>query len=59
MAVFIALNSFGAEISSGTFSMLLSQPVSRDRIWRTKTLVLAAALFLGRLFVVLHFVFAL
>ena len=47
IAVFMALNSFGAEISSGTFSMLLEQPVSRHRIWRTKTLLLAAALFIG------------
>ena len=47
IAVFMALSSFGAEISSGTFSMLLSQPVSRRRIWRTKTLLLAAALFIG------------
>ena len=49
IAVFMALNSFGAEISSGTFSMLLAQPVSRQRIWRTKTLLLAAALFIGGL----------
>jgi len=47
IAVFMALSSFGAEISSGTFSMLLAQPVSRHRIWRTKTLLLAAALFMG------------
>ncbi len=47
LAVFIALNSFGAEISAGTFSMLLAQPISREVIWRTKTRVLAAALFLG------------
>jgi ABC-type Na+ efflux pump permease subunit len=47
IAVFIALNSFGAEISSGTFSMLLAQPISRHRIWRTKTLLLAAALLIG------------
>ncbi len=49
IAVFIALNSFGAEISSGTFSMLLAQPMSRHRIWRTKVLLLAAALFIGGL----------
>ena len=47
IAVFIALNSFGAEISSGTFSMLLAQPMSRQRIWRTKTLLLAATLLIG------------
>jgi ABC-type transport system involved in multi-copper enzyme maturation permease subunit len=47
VAVFTALNSFGAEISAGTFSMLLSQPVSRRRIWQTKTSLLAAALIIG------------
>ena len=44
IAVGMALNSFGAEINAGTFSMLLAQPVSRHRIWRTKALLLAAAL---------------
>jgi hypothetical protein len=47
IAVFMALNAFGAEISGGTFSMLLAQPVARAEIWRTKTRVLAAALLLG------------
>ena len=47
IAVFLALNSFGAEISAGTFSMLLAQPVSRQQIWRTKTSLLAAALIIG------------
>ncbi len=47
VAVFMALNSFGAEISAGTFPMLLAQPVSRHRIWWTKTSLLAAALFIG------------
>jgi hypothetical protein len=47
MAVLTALNSFGAEISGGTFSMLLAQPVSRQQIWRTKTRLLAIALFIG------------
>ncbi|HEY5345464.1 MAG TPA: ABC transporter permease [Verrucomicrobiae bacterium] len=50
IAVFMALNSFGVEISAGTFSMLLAQPVSRQRIWRTKTWPLAAALFIGGFF---------
>jgi ABC-type transport system involved in multi-copper enzyme maturation permease subunit/alpha-tubulin suppressor-like RCC1 family protein len=50
LAVFVALNSFGAEISAGTFSMLLAQPVSRRRIWRMKTGLLAAALVIGGLF---------
>jgi len=47
IAVFMALNSFGAEISAGTFSMLLAQPVSRNRIWKTKALLLAAAFLIG------------
>jgi hypothetical protein len=47
MAVYMALNSFGGEMSSGTFSMLLAQPISRRRIWRTKTLLLGTALFFG------------
>ncbi|HZL78386.1 MAG TPA: ABC transporter permease subunit [Candidatus Limnocylindrales bacterium] len=44
MAVMLALNSFGAEISSGTFSNLLAQPISRQKIWDTKILVLAVSL---------------
>ncbi len=49
LALFMALNSFGTEISAGTFSMLLAQPVSRRQIWRTKTSLLALALFGGGL----------
>ena len=41
--VMMALDSFGREISAGTFSNLLSQPISRSKIWWTKTLLLAAA----------------
>lgn len=44
MTVTLALNSFGSEISMGTFSNLLAQPVSRQKIWDTKILVLAASL---------------
>ncbi|HTL74008.1 MAG TPA: ABC transporter permease subunit [bacterium] len=44
MAVMLALNSFGGEISSGTFSNLLAQPISRQKIWDTKILLLAATL---------------
>lgn len=44
LAIFIALNSFGVEVSSGTFSSLLSQPVSRRKIWETKIALLAVAL---------------
>ena len=43
-AVMMALNSFGAEISSGTFSHLLAQPISRQKIWETKIVVLAVSL---------------
>jgi ABC-type transport system involved in multi-copper enzyme maturation permease subunit len=41
MLVMMILGSFGREFSSGTFSMLLAQPVPRARIWWTKTLPLA------------------
>lgn len=46
MAVMMALNSFGSEISFGTFSNVLAQPVSRHRVWRVKILLLAGALFI-------------
>jgi hypothetical protein len=44
MAVMLALNSFGVEISLGTFSNLLAQPVSRQKIWEIKILLLAVSL---------------
>ncbi len=44
VVVMMALDSFGREMSSGTFSNLLAQPVSRSRVWWTKTIVLAGAL---------------
>jgi ABC-type transport system involved in multi-copper enzyme maturation permease subunit len=43
-AVMIALDSFGGEVSSGTFTNLLAQPVSRLKIWQTKISLLAIAL---------------
>jgi hypothetical protein len=46
MALMMALNSFGAEFSLGTFSNLMAQPVPRLRIWRIKILLLAGALFI-------------
>ncbi len=46
MAVMMALDSFGAEVSAGTFSSLLEQPVPRARIWQIKIPLLAAALFI-------------
>ena len=41
MVVMMTLGAFGREFSSGTFSMLMAQPVPRDRIWSAKTLPLA------------------
>jgi ABC-type transport system involved in multi-copper enzyme maturation permease subunit len=43
MLVVLTLSSFGRELSAGTFSFLLSQPVARLRVWRTKALLLATA----------------
>src|SRR5262245_50123864 len=43
MALMMALDSFGREMVSGTFVNLLTQPISRSRVWRTKVTVLAAA----------------
>jgi len=39
--VMMTLGAFGREFSSGTFSMLMAQPVPRHRIWFAKTLPLA------------------
>ena len=39
----LSITSFGQEFSSGTFTLLLSQPIERRRIWSIKTTVLAAA----------------
>ena len=44
VAVMLALNSFGVEISSGTFANLLAQPVPRQKIWEVKILLLAVSL---------------
>jgi ABC-type transport system involved in multi-copper enzyme maturation permease subunit len=44
MVVMLALDSFGVEISSGTFTSLLAQPISREQIWRTKSMLLLAAI---------------
>jgi len=43
----MALGAFGREFSAGTFPMLLAQPVSRIRIWRTKTGLLAVMMALA------------
>src|ERR1017187_7720729 len=42
----LSLTPFGQELNWGTYSILLAQPVSRARIWRIKTLLLALALLL-------------
>lgn len=44
--VTMTLSSFGRELSAGTFSFLLAQPVPRSRVWWTKALLLAAAVLL-------------
>jgi len=44
VVVMMVLNSFGVEISSGTFTNLLAQPISRLKIWETKISLLAVAL---------------
>ncbi len=36
---------FGQEFSHGTFTVLLSQPIERSRIWRTKISILSIAFF--------------
>ncbi len=41
--IFLGIASFGQEFSYKTFSLLLSQPVSRKRIWFVKTSLLAFA----------------
>ena len=46
MLVMMTLGMFGREFSLGTFSMLLSQPIPRARIWWTKSLLLAVAVLL-------------
>ena len=40
----LSITPFGQELNWGTFSVLLSQPVSRNRLWKVKTIVLAVAL---------------
>ncbi len=50
--ILLAVDSFGREFSLGTFSALMSQPLERGRIWRTKIYVLlgAAGLVFGAYF---------
>ncbi len=42
-AILLGVASFGQEFSSGAFTMYLSQPTERGRLWLVKTLVLAGA----------------
>ncbi|MGA9778344.1 MAG: hypothetical protein WBS33_08750, partial [Verrucomicrobiia bacterium] len=42
-ATLLGIASFGQEFNSGTFTLLLSQPIERHRIWTIKTTVLAVA----------------
>lgn len=44
VALLLCLDSFGRELSAGTFSGLLSLPVSRHRIWWTKVLLLLSCM---------------
>ena len=43
-ALLLGLAPFGQELSNGTFSILLAQPVSRLRLWRMKAGLLLVAL---------------
>lgn len=43
-AVFMGAASFGSEFSDGTITLLLSQPISRSRLWFEKMFVLTIAL---------------
>jgi len=42
--IILSVDSFGREFSMGTFLPLLSQPVERRRIWRTKMTVLGTGI---------------
>ena len=43
-AMMLGLAAFGREFGLGTFPLILAQPLERNRIWRTKTAVLAGAM---------------
>src|SRR5277367_6090813 len=51
--ILLAVDSFGREFSLGTFSSLMSQPMERHQIWRTKITILffAAALIFAAYFI--------
>jgi ABC-type transport system involved in multi-copper enzyme maturation permease subunit len=52
-AILLGVDSFGREFSLGTFSSLMSQPIERCKIWRTKITILffASALVLIAYFI--------
>jgi ABC-type transport system involved in multi-copper enzyme maturation permease subunit len=52
--IILALDSFGREFSLGTFSPLMSQPIERRQVWRTKitVLILASVLIFAAYFIV-------
>ena len=57
VVVMLALNSFGTEIGTQMFAMMLAQPVERQRVWQTKIVLLAISLvFVAIVWVVSTFV---
>lgn len=42
--IMLALNSFGVEVGTQMFGMMLAQPVERQRIWQTKIVLLGIAI---------------
>lgn len=42
--ILLALSSFGREFSLGTFSSLLAQPVDREKVFRTKLIMVTGAI---------------
>ncbi len=55
-ALLLAVEAFGKEFSSGTFDLLLAQPVPRRRVWNDKMMALAltaASLLVGFLYTTL------
>jgi ABC-type transport system involved in multi-copper enzyme maturation permease subunit len=41
--LFLGVSSFGQELNSGAFTLLLSQPIDRRRVWQVKTIALLLA----------------
>lgn len=52
----LGITTFGSEFSQGTFSLLLTQPIARKRIWWTKVTALGAALTSVAIMVLVAFV---